>query len=749
MRVWTAALALLVIALVLWAGWKYVLPWVWWVRPGPAPPQPHSKTGKLLIGYFTALYPQTGQTYLEGLSDTQLQQLWNSLYWYYLPLVQQIPDAKRAPLQNNSPATWTQYFAADGTDEGNYGSPGVPGTFFCSVFSAQLSTPVSEYTCYGQPYQAIQFIRMTGRRNGFPNNAYIEPVAFVCESLGKSLLTAPKCLENAPAQNCPDSSSPIPNCNSKNSMNSMNSRNSSNSMGSWNFAPARKALAASPCANTLPTCPPQSPCYKCGKPGGGCCSYTNQYGMTDVCCWDYSKNAPDTSCCAWPTVCAAYASPSTGSVYDNYCATPCSWQCDPDSGTCDWTVDGTSWSQWLLKQRGTSDWVGTLLNECRPCNTAGSACQLPESWQESSDFESTMFYWLPGYGRFMNFGQTGVYFQYVHFLLTCPKYAANGKQWLRWTFPQVLQTSVLNQGNTELQQQLQDLTSGQLTDRRQYLEGYVTTLRGTQYEGNKGTPVPNKLPWGNRVNNVNGQLNPLDDTFLQHVDAITVTRYYSAADRVANPQYNKRIAFTPDQAVCLVAGASIYGATGAQAMGYFSGAYPDKYGTGFGTWPFGTFFSGSNLGGCAYNTVYALGWDSVQLTMMPTGTGSAKYCNYPAYDFELVFIGSKQDVCQNKMKLLDPTQDWDNYTQFGFVQGSGDATRDAAAFNVVPLDASKMRLSERNVPCCWGTQPMPNATQYAQPDPPVADTSNCPYRDNVYRYYYDKGGNTGIPPSCR
>ena len=61
-------------------------------RPPPGPAQTHSEQGKLFVSYFNAVFPQTGTDYLNALTDTELQQMWNSLNWYYLPLVQQIPS---------------------------------------------------------------------------------------------------------------------------------------------------------------------------------------------------------------------------------------------------------------------------------------------------------------------------------------------------------------------------------------------------------------------------------------------------------------------------------------------------------------------------------------------------------------------------------------------------------------------------------------------------------------------------------
>ena len=66
------------------------------------------------------------------------------------------------------------------------------------------------------------------------------------------------------------------------------------------------------------------------------------------------------------------------------------------------------------------------------------------------------------------------------------------------------------------------------TDEREYLEGYVTTLKGNRYEGidpeNKAEPVINKMKFS--TENVKNLINPLDDDNLKEIDRLTITKYY-------------------------------------------------------------------------------------------------------------------------------------------------------------------------------------------------------------------------------
>ena len=169
----------------------------------PGPPGRRQLDAKALplLSYFQALYPQgnTPQGLL-SLTAPQLLQLYNSLKWYYLPLVSPIDPARRSggsdgkgvyPIKGPWIDAETQWFLADGADCGDPVPPDDPGTFTCSVFGGACTT--SEWggaSGGGRPYQYISFIKPYGRRGGSPNYAYIECVAFVCEALGRQLLTA-------------------------------------------------------------------------------------------------------------------------------------------------------------------------------------------------------------------------------------------------------------------------------------------------------------------------------------------------------------------------------------------------------------------------------------------------------------------------------------------------------------------------------------------------------------------------------
>ena len=211
---------------------------------------------------------------------------------------------------------------------------------------------------------------------------------------------------------------------------------------------------------------------------------------------------------------------------------------------------------------------------------------------------------------------------------------------------------------------------------------------------------------------------------------MTITKYYDPDLKIVNPQYNKKVKFTPLEAVMLLQGMHIYGATGNSTEYPFVTMTPgNPWTSNSGTYPFGVFFDGANLGHCVYQSIKLCGWDSAQFTQMPTGAGGKKYCNYPEYDFEIVYIRDKADVCNNEFKLLNPLSDYDNYLKYGYVTENEN-------INIINLDANIMKLSERNVPSNW-VGPFPNTIAYNLPKDYkyYSDTSNCPYKDDVYNKY--------------
>ena len=187
----------------------------------------------------------------------------------------------------------------------------------------------------------------------------------------------------------------------------------------------------------------------------------------------------------------------------------------------------------------------------------------------------------------------------------------------------------------------------------------------------------------------------------------------------------------------------IYGATAnssdpSRRFVTMSGGKHKPWVYGAGVYPFGCHFSGSNLGHCIYQLTKIAGWNSTQFTQMPTGAGGKKYCNYPEYDYEIVYISDKDTVCNTEMKMIDPTVDFANYNDLWFCLMVQEFP------TLKKFNAQKMRLSERNVPDGWN-KPLPNSIFYNQPLKFIPDTSICPYEDEVYNPWAEKHGG-GINP---
>lgn len=657
--------------------------------PSPKPPKNLSTEQKNVFSYLKALFPQSGG--LGNLKPDDLIRLYDSLRWYYLPLVRKIDENRKGPLKGPFKNAETQWFMADGADCGDYSS--TPGKFFCSVFGGACdSWEFGQPKEGGRPYQSIAFIKPYGMRNGNPSNSYIECVAFPCEALGRMLLNAPNCSSTAPIWD-----------------------DFLKTKENFEFIENFKCVNDKSC-----DVPDADGNYN--EPG---CQIAGLGDMKDVCCWDYENGVKRDDVCPFPSKCMATQDTPGGKVFGNYCATPCGFKdCDVTTN-CNWKINNQDWQDYFKDMEGGSNAVNKLVSLLQNKAVPYIDDKLAEPRTDKS-VQSTMFYWCKGYGKFLNMGKTGIYFSYIHFILTCPKISPSGIP-MRWSYPQILQTATLNGGNSTMIEQLKDLVSGKLKDNRRYLEGYVTTLRGSQYTPNDGQVVDNKMLY--KTENVNGMINPLDDDNLIMIDKLTVTKYYDPTKKIRNPQYNKIIKFTPLQAIYLQQGMHIYGATGSSVEKPYVDMNCKVHKCG--TWPFGVFFEGSTIGGCVYKMINMLGWKSGQFTQMPTGAGGVKYCNSPEYDYEIVYIASKDSVCKNEMVMLDPTIDLENYIKNDFVDGN---KFNPKQLNVRSFNASIMRLTERNVPDDWN-KPMPNSMWYGQPSTPIEYKSVCPYKDNVYNNY--------------
>ena len=713
--------------------------------------QQQTSDSKIIIAYLNALYPQSGN--FESLVPSDVLKFYDNLMWYYLPIIRNINEKKRGPLTGPYKNASCQWFMADGTDCGDPSA--YPGEFTCSVFGGSCSTWEFGNAKLqngkvinidgGRPYQYVSFIQPYGMRNGCPSNGYIECVAFACEQLGRMLLS-PSCNSSAPdwdtfiknqnrnllvenytSSYYQDLISNLPAHTHSNLLNnlSINSLFDTDEINSY-------TKPVSKCSFPTQT----NSCDKPDKQNPGC--QIGSSDQIDTCCWDYDKNKADDTVCPFPSKCMASQDVAGGPVYGNYCSVPCGYSgCDVTNG-CDWTINGKSWVDALSSiSVGGSNSAKFVKNNLQLKSLPSVNGSLPKPRNDKS-VQKTMFYWCKGYGKFLNMGNTGVYFSYVHFLLTCPKFAKDGKTPIRWSYPQILQTATLDGGNSTMINQLLALIgNGSTKDTREYLEGYVTTLKGKEYEGINGEDISNKMVYN--TENVGSLVNPLDDDNLKAVDKYTITRYYDPDKNIKNPQYNKVINNSPLNAIYLQQGMHIYGATSSSRKYPFvnlshGGGIKDTLGhSGSGTWPFGVFFEGATLGGCVYKMIDMCGWKSAQFTQMPTGAGGTKYCNSPEFDFEIVYIADKNKVCSSEMKMLDPVIDLDNYINNGFIDGNKFT---ASKLNSITFDATKMSLTERNVPDSWkGDKPNKLLYDYFNNNKPVTTipyTSVCPYKDNIF-----------------
>jgi len=360
-----------------------------------------------------------------------------------------------------------------------------------------------------------------------------------------------------------------------------------------------------------------------------------------------------------------------------------------------------------------------------------------------------MFYWMRGYGKWCNMGLTGVYYNFVHFLLTMPNDLPNSTAKTRYDPMQILSTEA---GSVYLNQ-LTALCSGKYRDPRKYIQGFVTFFRkgnnsGYFEEVDGGEDIPNDLPF--TTQNTDGKLNPLDSPFLQAVDAMCVGKYY--ATPVENPYYGAYVAMTPYKAVLFLMAMHLNGDSGGDCpgdlvesgyntyCGVSTGSQPsastkEPWINGNGYYPFGLYFPGSNLGTACYALGYNLGWDSMQMTQMPTGAGRKTYETTSMYDWEGVFLRDVTTTCQKYVFTVDISKDYDNWVKTGYVRGStskGDYDSNIAADKskglVKNFDYTLMPLIERNMP----DGSSPNALYYPQADPPIDFQWDCVYTDDIY-----------------
>lgn len=554
-------------------------------------------------------------------------------------------------------------------------------------------------------FQMVNIIQPYGRKQGCPNFGFMEGVAYVMEGLGKKLLNAPDCSTGM----------------SPNAVGAL-------SRTVWCPPSSKGANMKIMDRNTKKLVPVDM--VSCDPSVGKCNNATSKWktmGSIEY----YTDNPRHTDNPYSPDSCSGCCYSSTTNTIGN--ATP------EHLGTSDTALDKKNRDAYNLAQDG---------NTCIQNNNVGKQCTGSK----------IMFYWMNGYGKFLNMGLTGVYSNYIGFLLSCPNQPWNATDptkgpFLRRTIPQI---DAMGLGGGA-KKQLEMFTSGgnrYIKDPRKYLSGYVSTfqqgapmgqksgLLSSNYSTVLGKTVPYKYDfeateddynkcviivsgrmlfaktWGphalpNKTNasiykdgkvdtnnlyrtqkndwypkkfanmdlpldmqtppglgNSQGLLNPQEgimdylssgkvsgDALLCQIAANTVQCYYPPGLGIKNKNHNKSLKLTQDEGAVLWGAMYVLGDTGADWMGYNKGsatcAQVSKP-TQCPSWPFGTYYFAANIGGCVYGLTAALGWNSSQFSVMSTGGGGRKACDYPNYDYEIVYVGGsglKNQVCQNSVKI--------------------------------------------------------------------------------------------------
>jgi hypothetical protein len=383
---------------------------------------------------------------------------------------------------------------------------------------------------------------------------------------------------------------------------------------------------------------------------------------------------------------------------------------------------------WSLASNIKSPQTPTDLYNCYYDSTNPKLCGIP--WNNNTKKEAqtvhipviqTMYYPQMGYGRFTNYGKTGIYTSNVSFLLTIPDLN------LRMTMEQILQLVGEAEGEESIHYQLDSLQGDGdwgNTDSREFLSGYVV-LPNTEYNAIPAADRGKIFKISNKrsVTCENPLINPEDDPRLKNISQNFTPLYVPPEARVKNPRYGSNLTYNYETSIQLLTAMYIYGCTGNH-----------RYSESF---PFGSYNSyGMVLGHLAYVRTIAMGWNTVQLVRDPDGSDDAlKYCEWPFYDIEVIHVAAKPPAwfrptmakaadqsypketdgygfdlsvggvwadseapkpyvfCRGFF-CMDISRHLASYLGKGYLQGTGDWDKDVALFNPQPVERNLFRQSQ-------------------------------------------------------
>jgi hypothetical protein len=688
------------------------------------------------------------------------------------------PQSPMGPLwkMGSKPCSYDQ-LDFDGTNpENTTKAPAINDACMNNLFSIKSKSDVNLATAnennrQSDKFQMVNIIQPYARKHGCPNFGFMECVAYVMEGLGKKLLDAPSCTTGI-SPTAVGSLSRVSWC-------IKNKRNKPILCDPSNIDKCKESVMEWKKTNFTSDKTEKSEQFenytrkrywdnldyhyntKYDKESeGGISNLSEKERINEV-----VKDIENTSC---PGCC--YSSNTNTLTTPN----------PPTSPT---TLDKKSYNAYDLAQDPIS-------KTCIQNQNMGSECTGSK----------IMFYWMNGYGKFLNMGLTGIYSNYIGFLLSCPNHPWNAVDitsgpFLRRSPMQIIEMGV---GSGAKAQWSIFSENKYVKDYRKYLVGYSTTFQkgspiksnlvsnnystilkknvpyrydfeatdedwencviiitgrmyyaktwgdhilpnkenasvwkngnvdqtllvnsmpNNWYKNSTGLPEFSKSPSG--IGNSQGLLNPMEginqyvknnltspndgktDKLLCDVALHTIQCYYPPNLRIENPCYKKTLGLpkvnygkTSYGGIMLWSAMYIMGDSGADWTGYRNEAAGCQQISGSSQcpgYPFGTYYFGANIGSCVYGITAALGWNSSQFTVMSTGGGGTKSCDYPNYDYEIVWIGGsglKNQVCKNSIKignnyvddiygfkLLDFSGGGNNdliqhYIKYGYVQGT-------------------------------------------------------------------------------
>jgi hypothetical protein len=561
-----------------------------------------------LRNYFKITYPLSS-LFWDKLDNNDLVHLYLQINSHYMPLILPIgkmtyptcsePNECILPPSKNSR---TQFWAFDGVHlEGAAGSD--IGQAANSTKNYPDSAPYA-YQTVGNPFDGgahAIFDRktMTLTEGGYPNYAWVESVQYADESGGEKLRgkwdTSSQTVVGPESCTCnPDSS-----CNTFVST-------PGDVIENYDERIVRPKLTDSgdvPCDSTC-TEEKVVPC-SIGKTcsGKGCQSYCNIPDAFENCAITFNGDTPPSD-----SICGFMDFKSQ------------KWKQGKCSNTdaCKWSTDG--------KTKPTPQ----NLFDCIDNPTDKSNCSVPWSISYNDQANTvhipvttTMYYPQQGYGKFTNYGKTGIYYSNVSLLLTLPDLN------LRMSMEQIIQLVGKSVGGLSIYHQLQALLSTKTRDPRKYLTGYVV-LPNTEFNKLSSSSKSKIFKINNQrsVKCENPLINPADDPRLKSILTNFTAFYAPPEESIFNPQYQKTYSYNYETAIQLLMAMYIHGCTGNHSQKY--------------NYPFGSYNSyGMTIGHLAYVRTKAMGWNTVQLARDPDYSGdSMKYCEWPFYDYEIIHVAA-------------------------------------------------------------------------------------------------------------